>query len=163
IAKSHSVSVALIATAVPVASLFVLTLAVKLAVGGGGSTWSGRILLLATAAALCTAAFIYFQPITTLALPIGLTITAAWLPHAILLGRAGLAADFTEIVAAPRRPVPDLPRWRLVLFAVLALLAPLDIALDFARAGRSGPQVIAVLVPPIIATIILLLLVARLA
>ncbi len=50
-----------------------------------------------------------------------------------------------------------------MLFALLALLAPLDVALDVVHAGGAPPQVVAVLVPPIGGMLILLLLVARLA
>jgi diguanylate cyclase len=161
--RSHSASTAMVGIAIPAASLLVFALAVKLVFGGALSTWSGRMLLLATVAALCTSAFVYFQPITTLAVPIGMAILLPWMAHSVLLGGTGLSVDFVDVVGAPRRPASDLPRWRLVLFASLALLAPLDVGVDVARAGGAGPQIVAILVPPICAMLILLLLVIRLA
>ena len=63
LARSTSAFATLVATVVPAASLLVFAMAVKLAFGGAISTWSGRMLLLASAAALCTSAFVYFEPI----------------------------------------------------------------------------------------------------
>src|SRR5262249_35074318 len=70
--RTHPPPAAFAAIAIPVASLLVFALAVKLAFGGALSTWSGRMLLLASMAGVATAAYVYFQPITTLAVPIGL-------------------------------------------------------------------------------------------
>jgi diguanylate cyclase (GGDEF)-like protein len=161
--RSPSGFATLVAIAVPAASLFVFAMAANLAFGDGLSTWSGRMLLAATAAALSTSALVYFEPTRTLAIPIGAPVVATSMAHIILLGAAGIAADFVNVVGSPRPSVPALPRWRIVLFAVLALLAPLDIVIDFKRAGASGARLIAVLVPSIFATLILLLLVIRLA
>jgi diguanylate cyclase (GGDEF)-like protein len=163
LARSPSVFAAVVATAVPAASLLVFAMAVKLALGGALSTWSGRMLLLATATALCTSALVYFEPIGTEDVTIGPAIVAIGLAHAVLLGGAGVAVDFVDVTGGPRRPAPDLPRWRLVLFVVLALLAPVDVGVDLARAGASGPSVVAMVVPPICGALILLLLVIRLA
>jgi len=163
LSRTSSAFAALVATAVPAASLLVFAMAVKLAFGGAFSTWSGRMLLLASAAALCTSAFVYFEPIGAAAVPVTPLEVAGWLAILILLGGAGIAADFVDVTGGRRRPAPDLPRWRLALFVVLALLAPLDVAVDYARPGVSGPSPVEVLVPPICATLILLLLVIRLA
>jgi diguanylate cyclase (GGDEF)-like protein len=51
----------------------------------------------------------------------------------------------------------------MVLFVALALLAPLDVVVHFRRAQESGVRLVAVLVPSLAATLILLLLVIRLA
>jgi len=161
--RSPSAFSSLVAIAIPAASLLVFAMAVNLAFGGALSTWSGRLLLLSTVAALVTTSLVYFRPIGTLTVPVDVPIVAAWLAHAILLGAAGLAADFVDLTGSPRRPAPDLPRWRMVLFVVLALLAPLDVVVDFRRAGASGARLVAVLVPTISATLILMLLVIRLA
>ena len=157
-ARSLSADSASIATA----ALLVFALAMMLALGGAMSTWSGRMLLLASAVALCTSALVYFGRIEAQAVRIGPPIVAAYLAQTTLLGGAGIARDFVDVVG-DRRPAPDVPRWRLVLFAVLALLAPLDVAVDFARSGGSPPRIVAVLVPFLYATLILLLLVVRLA
>jgi diguanylate cyclase (GGDEF)-like protein len=161
--RSGSAFAAFVTIAVPIASLLVLAMAVKLAFGGASFTWSGRMVLLASVAALCASAVVYFEPIGSTAVPITVPVVVAWLANAILLGGAGTAGDFVDVIGGRRRPAPDLPRWRLALFVVLALLAPLDVAVGFARAGVSGPGVVAVLVPPVCATLILLLLVTRLA
>jgi diguanylate cyclase (GGDEF)-like protein len=154
---------ALVGTALPVASLLVLALGVKLAFGGALSTWSGRLLLLASAATLCAAAFVDVMPIGALVVPIDLPIVAAWLAHTILLGGAGIAADFVDVMGGRRRPASDLPRWRLLLFVVLALLAPIDVAVDAVRAGAAGTSVVLTVVPPVCGGVILILLVIRLA
>jgi diguanylate cyclase (GGDEF)-like protein len=147
---------------VPAASLIVFAVAVKLAFGGALFTWSGRMVLLASAAALFASARLDFEPIGTAAVAISVAAVAGWLAYAILLGGAATARDFADVTGGHRRPAPDLPRWRLALFVVLALLAPLDVVVDVARAGASVP-IVEVLVPTICATLILLLLVTRLA
>jgi diguanylate cyclase (GGDEF)-like protein len=162
LSRSASAFASFVMIAVLAASLLVLVMAVKLAFGGASFTWSGRMVLLASAAALCASAVVYFEPIGSTAVPITVPVVAAWLANAILLGGAGAAGDFVDVTRGHRRPAPDLPRWRLALFVVLALLAPLDVAFDVARAAPSGPGV-DLLVPPICATLILLLLVTRLA
>jgi diguanylate cyclase len=156
-----SVFATVVAIGLPSVSLLVFAMAVKLALGGGAATWSGRMLLLSTAAALLTSAF-FFAPIGASTIAIGPPVIVAGLAQTILLGASGLAVDFKDVVVGPTRPAPDLPRWRVVLFLLLALLAPLAAALDFARAGASGPNVAAVIVPPICSTLILGLLVIRL-
>jgi diguanylate cyclase (GGDEF)-like protein len=161
--RASSAFGALVGTGIPVASLLVLALGVKLAFAGAWSTWSGRMLLLSSAAALCAAAFVDLMPIGALAVPIDVPILAAWLAHSILLGGAGIAADFVDVIGGRRRPAPDLPRWRLALFVVLALLAPIDVAIDAARAGASGTGIVLTVVPPLCGGLILILLVIRLA
>jgi diguanylate cyclase (GGDEF)-like protein len=151
-----------VAIGLPSVSLLVFAMAVKLALGGALATWSGRLLLLSTAAALYTSAS-FFVPIGASTIVIGPPIIAAGLAQTILLGATGVAVDFNEAIVNPTRSATDLPRWRVVLFLLLALLAPFAAALDFARAGASGPHIAAVMVPPICATLILGLLVIRLA
>jgi diguanylate cyclase (GGDEF)-like protein len=163
LAHSPSAFATLITIAVPAALLLVFAMAVNFAFSGAWSTWSGRLLLLSTAASLCTTILVYFGPIERLTVPIGAPIVAIWLGHVILLGGAGIPADFLNVVGSRPRSAPDLPPWRIVIFVVLALLAPLDVAVDFWRGGVSGPRLVAVLVPSITATIILLLVVTRLA
>jgi hypothetical protein len=55
LARSSSSFATAVAVAVPAGALLIFALAVKIALGGAMSTWSGRILVLATAAALCVA------------------------------------------------------------------------------------------------------------
>ena len=160
--RSTSAFAAFVATVVPAFSLLVFAMALKLAFGGAISTWSGRLLLLASGAALCASAFVYFKPWGSVVVPVGLTVAVVWLATLMLLGGAGIAADFVDVIGGHHRPAPDLPRWRLALFVVLATLAPLDVAVNVAR-GASETRLVEVLVPPICATLILLLLVFRLA
>jgi diguanylate cyclase (GGDEF)-like protein len=163
LSRSPSVFAVVVAAAITGASLMVVAYGVKLAFSGALATWSGRMLLLASAAALCTAAYIGFAPIGMVTVPVGLPIITAWLAHAILLGAAGVSADFVDLVGDVRRPAPDLPAWRLVLFVAFALLAPIDVAIDAARAGASGESIVITVVPPGVAGLILVLLVFRLA
>jgi diguanylate cyclase len=161
LARHPSTFATVAAIALPCSSLLVLAMAIRLAFGGAMATWSGRMLLLSTAAALCTAAF-FIEPVGARVVRIGLPVVAAGMAQTILLGAAGVGVGFTNIVAGPRRPAPELPSWRVVLFLLLSLLAPVDAAIDLARAGGSGPLIGTVLVPPICATLILGLLVIRL-
>jgi diguanylate cyclase (GGDEF)-like protein len=153
---------AAVGTALPVASLLVLAFGVKLAFGGALSTWSGRMLLLLCTASLCIAAFVNGK-IAELSVPIELPILAAWLARAIFLGAVGMAADFVDVVGSRRRSAPDLPRWRLALFVVLALLAPIDVAVEAARGGASGASVVLTVVPPLCGGVMLILVVIRVA
>jgi diguanylate cyclase (GGDEF)-like protein len=93
---------------------------------------------------------------------IGQGLVVAGLAYTILLGGVGLAAGFPTVVTSQGRATPELPRWRLLLFLVLAVLAPLNVAVDVADAGASGPAVAAVLVPPVCSTLIFVVLVIRL-
>src|SRR5262245_31322467 len=90
LSRTTSAFAMFVATAVPAASLLVLALGVKLAFGGASSTWSGRLVLLASAVALSTSTFVYFEPVGALAVAITRPVVAAWLAYAILLGGAGL-------------------------------------------------------------------------
>jgi diguanylate cyclase (GGDEF)-like protein len=86
------------------------------------------------------------------------------LAQAIFFGAAGLAPGFAGLVADARRPPRiDLPVGRLVVFVLLALIAPLNVAIGFKQAGTPGPALAAIVVPPVCGTLILLILVTRLA
>jgi diguanylate cyclase (GGDEF)-like protein len=163
LATTSSGFAVVVATAIPAASLLVLAMAVKLALSGALSTWSGRLLLLATAAALSTSALVDFKPVNDLVVTIDLPLVVGWLAHSVLLGAAGISPDFVDVTGSPRRAAPDLPRWRLAVFVALALLAPIDVAVDAARAGASGPSMAVTVIPPACAGLILILLVIRLA
>ena len=163
LARSASDFTTIVAVAIPAAALVVFAMAVKLAFGGALATWSGRMLLLATAAGLGTAGLVV-APIGAPAVPISVPILATWLAHMILLGAAGLAPGFTAVVRDRRRPEEmELPLGRTVLFVLLALVAPLNVAIGFSRAGTPGPVLAAIVVPPVCGTLILLILVIRLA
>ena len=162
LAHSQSVFATVIAVAVPAASLLVLVMAVKLAMGGGLRTWSGRMLLLATASGLGAAALVS-EPVGAQAVQTALPTVCLALAHIILLGAAGLAVGFANVVPTPPRPPPELPRWRMFLFVLLPLLAPIDVAVILMRTDASGPTYVAVVVPTVCATLIFLLLVVRLA
>jgi diguanylate cyclase (GGDEF)-like protein len=163
LATSSSGFTVVVATAIPAASLLVLAMAVKLALGGALSTWSGRLLLLATAAALSTSALVDFEPVNELVVTVDVPLVAGWLTQAVLVGAAAIPADFVDVMGSPKRATPDLPRWRVAVFVTLALLAPIDVAVDAARAGASGPSMAITVIPPIVAALILILLVIRLA
>jgi diguanylate cyclase (GGDEF)-like protein len=163
LSDSRSAYTTIVAVAITGASLMVVAFGVKLAFSGALATWSGRMVLLASAAGLCTAAYIGFAPIGMVGVPVGLPIIAAWLAHSIFLGAAGVSTDFVDVVGGVRRPAPDLPQWRLVLFVAFALLAPIDVAIDGARAGASPQSIVDMVVPPACAAAILVLLVFRLA
>jgi diguanylate cyclase (GGDEF)-like protein len=163
LARSASNFATVVAFAVPACSLLVFGMAVKLAFCGALSTWSGRILLLATAAGLGTAVSVV-GPIGAPAVPISLPIRATWLAQAILFGAAGLAPGFTSVFGQERRPpAMELPLERLALFVLLALVAPLNVAIGYKQAGTPGPALAAIIVPPATGTVILLILVTRLA
>jgi diguanylate cyclase (GGDEF)-like protein len=147
--------------AVPALSLLVALLAVRLAVSGALRTWSGRLLLLATAAWL-VAAGSFSLPVGTQVVRVDLVLLSAWLALTILLGGAAVAPDFGDAIAGEGRPAPELSRWRLLLFVTVAAIALGDVAVDFAHAGASGPATAAALVPPVCSTLILIFLVVRL-
>lgn len=163
LARSASHFATVVAVAVPASALMVFGMAVKLAFSGIASTWAGRLLLLATAAGLCTALLVV-GAIGAPAVPITAAVRASWLAEAIFFGASGLAPGFTQVVGKPRPPAAmELPFGRLVLFVLLALVAPVNVALGFKQAGTPGPVVAAIVVPPLCGTIILLILVTRLA
>lgn len=163
LARSASDFATVTAVAVPAAGLLVLAMAAKLAFAGALSTWSGRLLLLSTAAGLCSAAQVV-GPIGAPTIPISPAMRASWLAQAILLGAAGLAPGFMGWVGKERGPAAmDLPLGRLLLFVLLAVVAPVNVAVGVAQAGAPGPTVAAIVVPPVCGTLILLTLVTRLA
>jgi diguanylate cyclase (GGDEF)-like protein len=152
-----------VAIVIPAGSLLVFAMVVKLALGGALSTWSGRLLLLAASAGLGIAALLIL-PIGAPDVPINEPILGAWLAHMILLGAAGIAPGFEGVVCEVRQPAGVvLSLGRVVVFVLLALIAPLNVAVGFARAGTSGPSLAAIIVPPLCGTLILLILVIRLA
>jgi diguanylate cyclase len=152
----------IIVIAVPATSLLIFAMAVKLAFGGVAATSSGRFLLVATAAGL-GAVGLFFEPVGARTIEVDQSLVIAGLTHTILLGAVGLAADFPVVLTGRGQSAPELPRWRLILFLALAVLAPLDVAIDIKGTGASGPTVAAVMVPSICSTLIFVLLVIRLA
>lgn len=161
VTMSTSTVVTLVAVAVPVSALLVFTTAVKLALAGVWRTWSGRMLLLAIVAGLAAAGLTAY-PAGAQAVQFNLALTVAWLSHGVLLGATGVAADFADVGATLRLPAIDLPPWRMALFLLLALLVPVDLAVEFVHAGPGVPDAPTVLVPVICAAVIFLLLVVRL-
>ena len=161
--RSASPFATTVAVVIPAGSLLVFAMVVKLAFGGALSTWSGRLLLLAASVGLCVTGLLVL-PIGAPDVPISAPILAGWLAHMILLGAAGIAPGFTGVICEVRQPAGVvLSIGRVVVFVLLALIAPLNIAVGFARAGTSGPSLAAIVVPPLCGTLILLILVIRLA
>ncbi|HEX6871972.1 MAG TPA: bifunctional diguanylate cyclase/phosphodiesterase [Micromonosporaceae bacterium] len=162
LAESMSANIAVIATAIPLGALLVLTSAIMFAFTGGVRTWSGRLLALSGIAGVGLALYSSF-PVGSPSVDIGAAFVLVYLIHAILLGGAGVANDMVT-VGASLRPISDrMPRWRLVLFALLAFLAPVNLANEFAQGGPDPPGAVTVLVPVWCAAAIFLLLVVRLA
>lgn len=152
---------ALLAIAVPVCALLVFSTAFKLTLSGAWRTWSGRLLLLSVACGL-VAAVLAAVPAGASSVRANLAFNLSLVAGSILLGAAGTAADFREMSMRLRPPVVHLPRWRIALFVLLALLAPIDIAVELRRAGPNGPDDPTILVPALCAAVIFLLLVVRL-
>jgi diguanylate cyclase (GGDEF)-like protein len=146
---------------VPAVSIVVAVFAVRLALSGALRTWSGRLLLLATTAWLVTAG-IFTIPIGTPVVKVDLPLVSSVLALAILLGGAALAPDFTDAITGEGRTAAEAPRWRLLLFAIIAVISIGDVAVDVSETGASGPASGAALVPPVCSTLILIFLVVRL-
>jgi diguanylate cyclase len=146
---------------VPAFSLVVAVMAVRLAVGGALRKWSGRLLLSATTAWLVTAG-LFTLPIGSQVVNVDLPLLASVLALTILLGGVALAPDFRDALTGEGPPAPEVSRWRLVLFLMVAAIALVDVAVDFSRTGASGPETAAAVVPPVCSTLILIFLVIRL-
>lgn len=163
VARSASAFATVVAISIPAASLLVFAMAVKLALTGCVSSWSGRLLLLSTAAGLATAGLLV-EPIGAPTVQLGRSVLAAAVAHVILLGAAAVAPDMTRLVGDRRSPaLPELPSWRLVLFVLLAVFAPVSVAVGVAQAPAPGTDLATRVVPPACGTLILLTLVLRLA
>jgi len=156
-----SISPTVVGIVVPLLSLLVAATAVRLALSGALRTWSGRLLLLATASWL-VAAGLFSLPVGAKVVNVDLALLASVLAVTILLGGAAMAPDFTEAIGGDGRTAPELARWRLVLFGAVAAVALADVAIDVSHTGATGPATAAAMVPPVCSTLILIFLVIRL-
>jgi diguanylate cyclase (GGDEF)-like protein len=161
ITNLRSAFATVVGISVPAVALAVAAMAVRLAVGGALRTWSGRLLLLATTAWL-VAAGVFSVPVGARVVNVDLPLLSTVLALTILLGGAALAPDFTNAIAEDAGPAPELSRWRLVLFVVVAAIALGDVTVDFAQTDATGPATAAAMVPPVCSTLILIFLVVRL-
>jgi diguanylate cyclase (GGDEF)-like protein len=132
----------LVSIAYPLADILLLAVVVRLAVGAGSRPAAYR-LLAASVIALLLVDAVYAWLSLTSGYHTGSPIDVGWMAFYALWGAAALHPSMTRLAVVAPLPPPTLGRWRLILLAGAALMAPTMLAV---QAVRHQPIDVAVLV-----------------
>jgi diguanylate cyclase (GGDEF)-like protein len=148
----------------PVGTLLVFVTAVKIALSYGPRPSSVLLVVLAAGASVVAGVAMLLPAIHTGLLTAHPLEQVVWATHGGLLGAAALHPSFVHVALGPGLVANELSRWRILLFAVLAVLVPTVIAIDLVdRPTNFDRTVTGVAVPTAAAAGLLLLLVGRMA
>jgi diguanylate cyclase (GGDEF)-like protein len=146
-----------------VGALVVFAIAVKLILGRGLRDRPVLLLLLATTLLVASWTVILLPALDHASVGTGRVDSTLWMFYGVTIGAVGLHPSLAQPRRRERDSTSELSPGRVVLYAVLALIAPVSWAVELSPSGRHiGNTLIGFSVPIATSAVFLLLLVVRL-